>query len=212
MSQVVGFFLYANGAYVAELLTYKQLPRIVYNKSFQGCVPTLGQTVELGDVSYGKEVHSVEKYPGYGGSMCRASGTAAVVLRGTDPMLVPLMLPSREVRLYDRNALAVFGRRAGVMMNKVRTFGIFDVRKRLSYRPRVKMMKRQVSKHPAGGTKSRANLLVNLNWRVHPYQQVRSKYWLSGYILRGKQYQKFQSVADIKSKTYSWASRDKVYR
>lgn len=54
----VGFFLYANGAYCAELLTYKQLPRLVYNKPFQGSIPTIGQTVELSEVTYGKELHS----------------------------------------------------------------------------------------------------------------------------------------------------------
>jgi ribosomal protein L2 len=210
---VIGFFLYAHGAYVAELLTYKQLPRLVYNKAFQGYVPTIGQTVDLSEVTYGKELHSVEMYPQHGGVICRASGTAAVVLRGTEPDLVPLLLPSKEVRLFDKNCCAVFGRRAGVMYRNSRNYGRKMVMAMQPMRPRVHSKTKRVSQHPAGGGNGgSANLVVALNWRRHPINSVKTKYWLSGYILRGRQYQKHSSVADIKAKTYSWATRDPVYR
>lgn len=209
----LGFFLYANGAYVAELLTYKQLPRIIYNKPFQGCLPTIGQTVALAEVTYGKEIHSVEMYPGHGGVLCRASGTAAVVLRGSEPNLVPLLLPSKEVRLFDRSCHAVFGRRAGVMYNQQRNHGKRNVEENQPHRPRVHSKTKRVSSHPAGGGNGGSpNLLVPLDWRIHPRNCVKSKYWLSGYILRGRQYNKNQTVADLKTKTYSWANRDPVYR
>ncbi|KAG5511285.1 hypothetical protein GH5_07528 [Leishmania sp. Ghana 2012 LV757] len=209
----LGFFLYANGAYVAELLTYKQLPRIIYNKGFQGCLPTLGQTVSLTEVTYGKEIHSVEMYPGHGGVICRASGTAAVVLRGSEPNLVPLLLPSKEVRLFDRTCHAVFGRRAGVMYNKQRNFSQRSVEENMPHRPKVHSKTKRVSSHPAGGGNGGSpNLLTPLDWRIHPRNCVKTKYWLSGYILRGRQYNRNQTVADIKSKTYSWANRDPVYR
>ncbi|CCW60211.1 unnamed protein product [Phytomonas sp. EM1] len=209
----LGFFLYANGAYVAELLTYKQLPRITYNRPFQGCLPTIGQTVSLGEVTYGKELHSLEMYPGHGGVICRASGTAAVVLRGSEPNLVPVLLPSKEVRLFDSSCHAVFGRRAGVMYNKQRNYGKRNVEANMPHRPKVHAKSKRVSSHPAGGGNGGSpNLLVPLDWRIHPRNCVRSKYWLSGYIIRGRQYNKQQAVADIKSKTYSWANRDPVYR
>lgn len=209
----VGFFLYANGAYCAELLTYKQLPRIVYNKAFQGSVPTIGQTVDLSEVTYGKELHSVERYPGHGGVLCRASGTAAVVLRGSEPKLVPLMLPSKEVRLFDTSCHATFGRRAGVMYKNQRNFSQRSVEDRDPKRPRVHAQSKRVSSHPAGGGNGASpNLLVPLDWRLHPRNSVKAKFWLSGYILRGRQYQKGSTVADIRSKTYSWANRDAVYR
>eukprot|EP00796_Vickermania_ingenoplastis_P011383 gene11383-7888_t len=209
----LGFFLYANGAYVAELLTYKQLPRLVYNKPFQNCLPTLGQAVALSEVTYGKEVHSVEMYPGYGGVLCRASGTAAMVLRGTESHLVPLLLPSKEVRLFDQTCNAVFGRRAGVMYKHQRNFGARNVEANNPHRPRVHSKSKRVSSHPAGGGNGGStNLLVPLDWRLHPRNSVKSKYWLSGYILRGRQYNKHQTVADAKSVSYSWANRDPVYR
>lgn len=209
----IGFFLYANGAYVAELLTYKQLPRIIYNKPFQGTLPTIGQTVSLGEVTYGKEIHSVEMYPNHGGVICRASGTAAMVLRGSEPNLVPLLLPSKEVRLFDSSCHAVFGRRAGVMYNKQRNHGKRSVEANNPHRPVVHSKTKRVSSHPAGGGNGgSSNLLVPLDWRIHPRNAVKSKYWLSGYILRGRQYNRTQTVADIKSKTYSWANRDPVYR
>lgn len=209
----IGFFLYANGAYVAELLTYKQLPRIVYNKPFQGCLPTIGQTVSLSEVTYGKEVHSVEMYPGHGGVLCRASGTAAVVLRGAVPNLVPLLLPSKEVRLFDQTCASVFGRRAGVMYKYQRNFGSRNVEMNMPHRPRVHSKSKRVSAHPAGGGNAgTANLLVPLDWRLHPKNCVKTKYWLSGYILRGRQYNRHQTVADAKTITYSWGNRDPVYR
>ncbi|GET86157.1 ribosomal protein L2, putative [Leishmania tarentolae] len=209
----LGFFLYANGAYVAELLTYKQLPRIIYNKAFQGCLPTIGQTVSLTEVTYGKEIHSVEMYPGHGGVICRASGTAAVVLRGSEPNLVPLLLPSKEVRLFDSTCHAVFGRRAGVMYNKQRNFSKRSVEENMPHRPKVHSKTKRVSSHPAGGGNGGSpNLLTPLDWRIHPRNCVKTKYWLSGYILRGRQYNRNQPVADLKSKTYSWAHRDPVYR
>ncbi len=209
----IGFFLYANGAYVAELLTYKQLPRIVYNKPFQGCLPTVGQTVDLCEVTYGKEVHSVEMYPTHGAVMCRSSGTAAVVLRGTEPNLVPLLLPSKEVRLFDTSCHATFGRRAGVMYKHVRLFGQQNVGEFRPKRPAVHSKSKRMNAHPAGGGNGgKTNLVVPLDWRIHPRNSVKTKYWLSGYILRGRQYNKWSSIADLKSKTYSWANRDAVYR
>lgn len=209
----VGFFLYANGAYCVELLTYKQLPRLVYNKPFQSCIPTLGQTVEMGEVTYGKEVHSIERYPGKGAYFCRSSGTAAVILRGSEPDLVPVLLPSKEIRLIDSKCNAVFGRRAGVMYNKFRIFGYRQFWSLRPRRPRVHAKSKRVHSHPAGGGNGQsAGLVFPLDWRVHPRNNVKTKFWLSGYILRGRQYNKRHSVADLKSKTYSWASRDPVYR
>lgn len=209
----VGFFLYANGVYCAELLTYKQLPRIVYNKAFQGSVPTIGQTVELSEVTYGKDLHSVEMYPGHGGTLCRSSGAGAVVLRGSEPNLVPLMLPSKEVRLFDTSCHATFGRRAGVMYKHQRNYAPRILESRAPARPRVHAQSKRVSSHPAGGGNGAStNLLLPLDWRLHPRNNVKSKFWLSGYILRGRQYQKGTTVADIRAKTYSWANRDAVYR
>lgn len=209
----VGFFLYANGAYAAELLTFKQLPRIIYNKPFQGSIPTIGQTVDLSEVSYGKDIHSLEMYPGYGQKLCRSSGTSAVVLRGSEPGLVPVLLPSKEVRLFDTSCYATFGRRAGVMYRDAKWQNCRAVNK---YHPRCPMVhakSKPVSEHPAGGGNGFSwNLVVPLDWRLHPRNQVRTKYWLSGYIIKGRMQNKMTPVADIKAKAYSWASRDKIYR
>ena len=212
-SSYVGFFLYANGSYAAELLTFKQLPRIVYNKPFQASIPTLGQTVDLTEVTYGKDLHSLEMYPGYGAKIARASGTSAVVLRGSEPGLVPVMLPSKEVRLFDTSCYATFGRRAGVMSRETQWAHYRDTNRYKPGSPRIHAKSKSVSTHPAGGGNGTGfNLVVPLNWRVHPRNQVRHKYWLSGYIIRGRQQNKSTPAADIKSKAYSWASRDKIYR
>ena len=210
--RLLGFFLYSNGCYVAELLTYKQIPRLVYNKYFQKYIPTLGQTVELRQITYGKEFHSLEWYPGGGASMVRAAGTSAVILRGTEPNLVPVLLPSTEVRLFEDNCHCVFGRRAGVMQRYTR-FGGFRTRIGIRMvRPRSKKNQVKMDQHPAGGGNgSKWHLIFPLDYRIHPVSQ-KTKHWLSSYILRGRLYNKHMSIAEIKEKTYGWKSRDPVYR
>eukprot|EP00759_Apiculatamorpha_spiralis_P015068 PhF_6_TR21728/c0_g1_i1/m.31048/K02886/RP-L2, MRPL2, rplB; large subunit ribosomal protein L2 len=208
----LGFFLYANGCYVVELLTYKQIPRLVYNKFFQKYLPTLGQAVELNQITYGKEFHSLEWYPGHGASACRAAGTSAIILRGTEPNLIPVLLPSSEIRLFEDTCSSVFGRRAGVMQRLTR-FGDFRTRIQIKLRrPRSKKHSMPAGEHPGGGGNgSKWHLIFPLNYRVHPENQ-KTKHWLSAYILRGRLYNKHMSIAEIKEKSYGWNSRDTVYR
>lgn len=209
----LGFFLYANGAYCCELLTYKQLPRLAYNKPFQGFMPTIGQAVDLSEVTYGKEVHSLEKYPGYGGAVARHGGSAAVVLRGSEPNLVPMMMPSREVRLFDTAARAVFGRRAGVMYKKARLQEAKTVKALNPRRPGIRSSKRSVHEHPhGGGGGQKMGAVFKVDWSWKPITNLRSRYWLNAYVVKTSNVRKISSVSDIKSKTYSWASRDPVPR
>ncbi len=211
--RILGFFLYSNGAYCAELLTYKQLPRLAYNKPFQGFMPTIGQTVDLSEVTYGKEIHSVEKYPGYGASIAKANGTAAVVLRGSEPNLVPLLLPSREIRLFDSAAHAVFGRRAGLMYKNVRYELHETVHKWIPKRPQVASQSWSVSDHPqGGGNGAKTSRPFKVDWKWEPITNLKSRYYLNAYVIRGHEYVKHSSTSDLKSKTYSWASRDPIYR
>eukprot|EP00760_Papus_ankaliazontas_P015687 PhM_4_TR16666/c0_g1_i1/m.23874/K02886/RP-L2, MRPL2, rplB; large subunit ribosomal protein L2 len=208
----IGFFLYANGCYVAEALTYKQLPRLVYNKYHQLYLPTLGQTVELNQVTYGKEMHSLELYPGHGAKIARAAGTSAVILRGTEPNLIPVLMPSTEVRLFEDNSKCVFGRRAGVMQRYTRYGGVrsmFDDRMK---KPHMSKQAMKLNQHPnGGGNGSKWHLSFMLNFMIHPNRQ-RTNHWLSGYVLRGRQYNKHLSVGEIKERSYGWTSRDPVYR
>lgn len=211
--QILGFFLYSNGAYCAELLTYKQLPRLSYNKPFQGFMPTIGQTIDLSEVTYGKEIHSVEMYPGYGGRVANCNGTAAVVLRGSEPNLVPLLMPSREIRLFDSSARAVFGRRAGLMYKKTRYQSIRNVQTWTPKRPQVVSAKRKVHEHPHGGGNGfKRGASFHVDWKWEPLTNLRSRYYMNAYVIKGASNTKFSSVSDLKSKTYSWATRDPIIR
>lgn len=211
--RMIGFFLYANGVYCAELLTFKQLPRLTYNRPFQGCIPTIGQRITLAEVTYGKEVSVLETYPGYGGSVARGPGASAVILRGSDPTLIPVLMPSKEVRLFEPTCEATFGRCAGVMHRYTRIYGHGNVKDLRPKRPRARCKAMRVSQHPAGGGNGfKYNMVLRLDWKIHPFMKVKTKYWLSGYILRGRQYQRKASVADIKAKVHNLKDRDPVYR
>uniref|UniRef100_A0A7S4KGR4 Large ribosomal subunit protein uL2 C-terminal domain-containing protein n=1 Tax=Paramoeba aestuarina TaxID=180227 RepID=A0A7S4KGR4_9EUKA len=208
----LGFFLYADGCYVVELLSYKQLPRLVYNKFFQMYIPTIGQTVELSQLTYGKEFHSLEKYPGSGAAMVRAAGASAIILRGTEPNLVPVLLPSGEVRLFDDKCQAVYGRRAGVMQRDAR-FGAWSTRRGISLkRPKKSGKNCSMKDHPAGaGNGTKRHLMFPVTSQLHPVRQ-KTKHWLSGYTLRGRLHNKHMNMAEIKQQNYGWKSRPAVYR
>ena len=211
-SRYLGFYLYADGCYVVELLTYKQLPRLTYNKFFQMYLPTIGQTVELSQLTYGKEFHSLERYPGSGGSLVRAAGASAIILRGTEPNLIPVLLPSSEVRLFEDNSQAVFGRRAGVMQRDTR-FSSWQNRQGIRVRrPKKSGKNMKMMDHPAGqGNGTKWHLVFPLTTELKPLNQ-KTKHWLSGYTLRGRLYNKHMSVSEVKEKSYGWHSRPAVYR
>lgn len=210
---LIGFFLYANGAYCAEMLTYKQLPRLAYNKPYQGYIPTLGQTVELSEVTYGKEVHNLEYYPGYGGGVAIHAGCSVTVLRGTEANVVPMLLGSREVRLFDTSCTALYGRAAGTMRNKVRYDGRHNVQQQKAMRPSSTIRFRRVGFNIGAQSRSFSHKKpFRVDFNNHFVVSRRTKYWLNAYVLQGRQYTKHASAADLKSKTYSWASRDAVYR
>jgi ribosomal protein L2 len=134
-----------------------------------------------------------------------------MVLRGTEPNLVPMLMPSREVRLFDSSAAGTFGRRAGVMQNRARTMGGANKWLLNPSRRVVNSLKRRTTEHPNGGGRGfKWNPSFRLDWKWHPCINNKTTYWLSGYVLRNRHYVKSSSTADLKSKTYSWASRDPI--
>ena len=214
---MVGFFVYADGSFCAECLTYKQLPRLVYNKPFEGHLPTLGQRVTMGEVTYGKELHSLQEYAGdnHGGLLMRHNGCFAIVLRCTEPNMVALMLPNKEVRLWDTTALATFGRRAGVLSHMFRWDGMAVGERYRPKRRQIRTCKRNQTEHSAGGTgrsRNAAKLILRTTYRDHwiQYKGV-SKYWLQGYQVRTARQNKRSAATDVKAESYSFASRDPVY-
>jgi ribosomal protein L2 len=210
---LIGFFLYANGAYVAEVLTHKQLPRLTYGKPHLGYLPTLGQCVQLSEVTYGKEIHSIQMYHGHARNMCTAPGCAAIVLRGSEPNLVPLLLPSREVRLFDTVNYATFGRRAGLMSNRAQIYGRDLWKQYTPRRFKMRHISRYVGswRNTGGNDKKRQPTWV-LDWRELQAKKNKTKYFLSGYILRGRQYNRRRTATELKAKTWGWDSRDPLYR
>merc|ERR1711916_56426 len=175
-----------NGAYAAELLSHKQLPRLTYNKPHLGYLPTIGELLQLSEVTFGKEVHSVQPHPSAPGVMCNAPGVAAVVLRGSEPNLVPLLLPLKEVRLFDSVNYVTFGRRAGLMYNQTRIFGREMMETYWRKRSRTKLINtlRSSGYTVGGGNDMQRNNMWRRDWRVLSAKGMRSKTWLSGYVLR----------------------------
>lgn len=81
--------------------------------------PKDGDAHPLGALPVSTMVHHIEKYPGEGGSLCRAAGASAQLLRKTEGRVV-LQLPSKlQVSLSER-CMAVVGQVSNA--NRMQTF------------------------------------------------------------------------------------------
>jgi hypothetical protein len=107
----------------------------------------------------------------------------------------------------------VFGRRAGVMFRFKRYPGRALKNMYNPMRARMHSKSKRMDSHPAGGdTGQKFHLPVMLDWKVHPFRNAKTKYWLNAYTIRGRQLHKGFTAAEIKSKTYGLGSKDKLYR
>jgi|TARA_B110000977_G_C11075121_1_gene490897 large subunit ribosomal protein L2 len=68
----------------------------------------IGNALPLENIPLGTSVHNVELIPNRGGKIVRAAGTSAKILAKEDNY-VTLRLPSKEVRLIQKNCFATIG-------------------------------------------------------------------------------------------------------
>ena len=69
---------------------------------------SIGNTLKLGEIPLGTLIHNVELIPKKGAQIARSAGTSAKVLAKNDKY-VTLRLPSKEIRLINKNCLATIG-------------------------------------------------------------------------------------------------------
>jgi len=68
----------------------------------------IGNALPLDDIPLGTSVHNIELIPNRGGKIVRAAGTSAKILAKEDNY-VTVRLPSKEVRLIQKNCFATIG-------------------------------------------------------------------------------------------------------
>jgi len=124
-------------------------------ESGQQCEPKTGNTMPLGSIPTGLEVHNVEMTAGQGGKMVRGAGNGARIV-AKEGNWVTLVLPSGEMRMVRRECRATIGRLSNSEHQNVR-IGKAGRKRHMGRRPHVRGKAMNPVAHPMGGGEGRAN-------------------------------------------------------
>lgn len=114
----------------------------------------VGNHLPLSKIPEGMEVHNIELYPGKGGQMVRAAGTAAIILSKEDKYAY-LQLPSGETRMVLQRCYATIGRVSNIDNENV-IIGKAGRTRWLGRRPHVRGVVMNPCDHPLGGGEGRS--------------------------------------------------------
>ncbi len=111
--------------------------------------PTVGNSMPLGQIPTGLNVHCVEITPGRGAQMCRSAGTYAR-LTNREGKWATLVFPSGEMRQVSVNSRATIGQVGNTDHNKT-SLGKAGKSRHLGKRPHTRGMAKNHHEHPMGG-------------------------------------------------------------
>eukprot|EP01012_Entosiphon_sulcatum_P041903 TRINITY_DN55812_c0_g1_i1.p1 TRINITY_DN55812_c0_g1~~TRINITY_DN55812_c0_g1_i1.p1 ORF type:complete len:360 (-),score=57.52 TRINITY_DN55812_c0_g1_i1:97-1176(-) len=123
-----------------------------------GLVPQTGEWRQVKDVPPGTLVCNVEIWPNRGGGIARAAGTSCMVMRSSEEQhrlhLVPLVLPSRAVRLVSEDCWCTVGMVSNPE-HKYEQLGKAGRARNLGHRPKVRGIAMNAVDHPHGSKNAR---------------------------------------------------------
>jgi large subunit ribosomal protein L2 len=111
--------------------------------------PTVGNSMPLGKIPTGLNVHCVELVPGKGAQLCRSAGTYAR-LTNREGKWATLVFPSGEMRQVSVNCRATLGQVGNTDHNKT-SLGKAGKSRYLGKRPHTRGMAKNHHEHPMGG-------------------------------------------------------------
>lgn len=111
--------------------------------------PQVGNSMPLGKIPTGLNVHCIEMVPGKGAQFCRSAGTYAR-LTNREGKWATLVFPSGEVRQVSVDARATLGQVGNTDHNKV-SLGKAGKSRHLGRRPHTRGMAKNHHEHPMGG-------------------------------------------------------------
>ena len=115
-----------------------------------------GNTLTMGAIPVGVQIHNLEVRPGKGGQMVKSAGSVAAVF-GKEDLWVLVKLPSGEVRRFDPKACATIGQ-VGNIEAKNRRFKKAGTRRHMGIRPSVRGTAMHPNAHPHGGGEGRSGV------------------------------------------------------
>jgi large subunit ribosomal protein L2 len=114
----------------------------------------VGNALPLANIPLGTQIHNIELYPGRGGQLVRAAGTAAQLLAKQDDY-AQIRMPSGEVRMVRLECMATIGQVGNVDHANVR-IGKAGRRRHMGWRPAVRGSAMTPRDHPHGGGEGKA--------------------------------------------------------
>lgn len=111
--------------------------------------PQVGNSMPLGKIPTGLNVHCIEMVPGKGAQFCRSAGTYAR-LTNREGKWATLVFPSGEVRQVSVDARATLGQVGNTDHNKT-NLGKAGKSRHLGRRPHTRGMAKNHHEHPMGG-------------------------------------------------------------
>ena len=115
-----------------------------------------GNTLTLGKIPVGTQIHNVEILPGKGGQLVKTAGSVAM-LQGREDDFILVKLPSGEIRRFLPAASATVGQLSNVEF-KTRVLHKAGTRRHMGIRPRVRGVAMHPDAHPHGGGEGRSSV------------------------------------------------------
>lgn len=116
---------------------------------------TIGNTMALGDMPAGTQIHNIELRPGKGGQMVRAAGTSATLVSKGEDGYALVRLPSGEQRAVLARCTATIGAVSNPQ-HQNRKIGRAGSSRRMGRRPTVRGVAMNSVDHPHGGGRGKS--------------------------------------------------------
>lgn len=115
-------------------------------------VLNIGNTFCIKHIPQGFHIHNIELKPNCGGKLVRAAGTSAKILTKQENYVI-IRLPSKEIRLINKNCKATIGVIGVTSLKKISKAG---KTRWLGIRPSVRGVAMNACDHPHGGGEGRS--------------------------------------------------------
>ncbi|XP_063989689.1 large ribosomal subunit protein uL2m [Diachasmimorpha longicaudata] len=104
-----------------------------------------GDAYPLGALPVGTSVYNIEKYPGQGGVLINAAGTAGTIIRKDGPDRIIVQMPSKRLFSLHQSCLACVGRVSNILHGET-PIGSAQKNRELGNRPRSGLWQRKTGR------------------------------------------------------------------
>ncbi|MFC1649687.1 50S ribosomal protein L2 [Patescibacteria group bacterium] len=115
-----------------------------------------GNSMQVGNILIGTQIHNIELMPGKGGQLVKGAGSVATI-HGKEEDYVLIKLPSGEIRRVRPECMATIGQ-VGNAEHRTRRIDKAGTKRLMGIRPTVRGVAQNPSSHPHGGGEGRSGV------------------------------------------------------